>query len=155
MPAPITLHLTHPDAPEAMALLSAYSRFLAQTIPAEGPNPIPVPLPDAADYRPPKGAILVAFDGPTPVGCVCLHTLSLSLGEVKRLYVAPQARGQGLARRLMRSIEDQARVFGFTRLNLDTNAALTDAIALYRASGWQDTAPYTGFPATHWFTKAL
>ena len=55
----------------------------------------------------------------------------------------------------MRSIEDQARVFGFTRLNLDTNAALTDAIALYRASGWQDTAPYTGFPATHWFTKAL
>ena len=155
MPAPITLHLTDPDAPEAMALLSAYSSFLAQTIPAEGPNPIPVPLPDAADYRPPNGAILVAFDGPTPVGCVCLHTLSLGLGEVKRLYVAPKARGQGLARRLMRSIEDQARVFGFTRLNLDTNAALTDAIALYRASGWQDTAPYTAFPATHWFTKAL
>ena len=155
MPDPISIRLTDPDAPEAMACLSAYSRFLAETFPAEGPNPISVPLPDAADYRPPQGAVLVAFAGNRALACVCLHSLSPGLGEVKRLYVAPQARGQGLARRLMTAIEDQARAFGMTRLNLDTNEALTDAIALYRATGWQDTAPYTGFPATHWFTKPL
>ena len=136
-------------------MLSAYSRFLARTIPVEGPDPIPLPLPDAPDYRPPQGAMLVAFHGDTPLACVCLHTLSPGLGEVKRLFVAPHARGQGLARRLMRAVEDQARALGMTKLNLDTNAALTDAIALYRASGWQDTAPYTAFPATHWFTKTL
>ena len=155
MQAPITLHLTDPDAPAALACLAAYSRFLAETIPAEGPDPIPLPLPDADAYRPPQGAVLVAFRGDEPVACVCLHTLSPGLGEVKRLYVAPAARGQGLARRLMTAIEDQARALGLTRLNLDTNEALTPAIALYRATGWQDTAPYTGFPATHWFTKDL
>ena len=56
---------------------------------------------------------------------------------------------------LMAVIEDEARTLGFTGLVLDTNAALTEAIALYRASGWHDTAPYTGFPATHWFAKPL
>jgi GNAT superfamily N-acetyltransferase len=138
-----------------MACLSAYSRFLADNIPGEGPNPIPVPLPDAEDYRPPHGAVLVAFAGAEPLACVCLHTLSPGLGEVKRLYVAPAARGQGLARRLMAAIEDQARALGLTRLNLDTHESLTNAIALYRAEGWQDTDPYTTWPATHWFTKPL
>jgi GNAT superfamily N-acetyltransferase len=155
MQDPITLRLTDPDAPAALTCLAAYSRFLAATIPAEGPAPIPLPLADAAAYRTPQGAVLVAFQAETPVACVCLRTLSPGLGEVKRLYVAPAARGQGLARRLMQAIETQARALGLTRLNLDTNAALTPAIALYRASGWLDTAPYTGFPATHWFTKDL
>ena len=155
MPDTITLHLTDPDAAEALSLLAAYSRFLTVTMLDDAPNPIPLPLPDAAAYRPPAGAVLVAYTSGQPIACVCLHTLSPGLGEVKRLYIAPQARGQGLARQMMRAIEDRARTLGMTRLNLDTNAALTTAIALYRATGWTDIEPYTGHPATHWFSKTL
>ena len=63
--------------------------------------------------------------------------------------------GIGLARRMMTAVEAEARALGFTGLVLDTNGALTEAIALYRATGWHDTEPYTGFPATHWFAKPL
>lgn len=144
-----------PDDPEVISALSAYAAYLTATIPEEGPNPIPLPLPDAASFRPPQGVILLARSDGLTLGTVSLRTLSPGLGEVKRLYIAPSARGLGLARRLMRAIEDEARSLGLRRLNLDTNGTLTRALALYRSEGWQPCEPYSGFPATHWFTKAL
>ena len=54
-----------------------------------------------------------------------------------------------------RRLEDEARALGHTSLKLDTNENLPEAIALYRADGWQETEPYTSFPATHWFAKSL
>ncbi|MBE0553733.1 MAG: GNAT family N-acetyltransferase, partial [Rhodobacteraceae bacterium] len=65
-------------------------------------------------------------------------------------------RGLGLARRLMAAIEDEARLLGMAALRLDTNATLTEALALYRSSGWHDIARYNDNPhAQHWFAKAL
>ena len=58
-------------------------------------------------------------------------------------------------RRLMTAIEDQARGMGVTLLKLDSNSALTEALALYRASGWTPTAPYTSAPADIWLEKML
>jgi hypothetical protein len=56
----------------------------------------------------------------------------------------------------MAEVEAFARAAGMSHLRLDTNAALTEAIALYRKSGWQPTAPFTkAFPATDWFAKRL
>ena len=152
--------LTHirrvdPDDPVAQVTIGAYSRFLAQEIPDEGPEPVALPLADADSYRPPRGAVLVGFSEGAPLGCVSLRTLAPGLGEIKRLWVVPEARGQGLARRLMRAAEDQARGLGMTRLQLDTNETLTGALALYRAEGWVEIAPYSAYPATHWFTKPL
>lgn len=152
---PLALRPADPDAPEVLACLSAYAAFLKQYLPEEGPDPVPLPMPDAEDYRPPRGVILLALSGNAPLGCVALHRLAPGLGEVKRLWVMPQARGQGLARRLMQAIEDEARALGLTRLNLDTHERLTGAIALYRKTGWTDAPPYSGYPATHWFTKPL
>jgi len=152
--------LTHirrvdPDDPVAQVTIGAYSRFLAQEIPDEGPEPVALPMPDADSYRPPRGAVLVAFSKGAPLGCVSLRTLAPGLGEIKRLWVVPEARGKGMARRLMHAAEDQARALGMTRLKLDTNHILTGALALYRADGWVETEPYSDYPATHWFTKAL
>lgn len=144
-----------PDDPEVQSSLAAYAAFLTATIPDEGPDPIPLPLQDADSFRPPLGAVLLARSDGLTLGTVSLRTLSPGLGEVKRLYIAPSARGLGLARRLMRAVEDEARALGQRRLNLDTNGTLTTALALYRAEGWQPCAPYSAFPATHWFTKAL
>jgi GNAT superfamily N-acetyltransferase len=74
---------------------------------------------------------------------------------VKRLWVDASARGQGRARRLMSAIENEARQLGYQWLRLDTNSALSEAIALYRATGWTDIAPYTGAPADVWMEKPL
>lgn len=151
----ITIEPDDPDTPEAQACLAAYFQLLCDKIPAFTPDHFPLPVPDADDYRLPNGVFLMARSDGAPLGCVSLHGLEPGLGEVKRLWVAPMARGQGLARRLMAAIEDRARAFGHRRLILETNGVLGDAVALYRSSGWQDTAPYTEFPATHWFTKPL
>ncbi|MGL4238783.1 GNAT family N-acetyltransferase, partial [Tabrizicola sp.] len=108
---------------------------------------------DPADYRPPNGLFLMATADGSPVGCVAL---SVPNAEVKRLWIAPTARGLGLARRLMTAIEDEARTLGLTELRLDTNGTLTEAIALYRRTGWTDIPRYNDNPyAQYWFAKTL
>lgn len=144
-----------PDAPEARSCLQGYFDDLAARIPGLDLGKFPVPDPGAASYRPPEGRFLVAWSDDLPVGCVSLRTLDATTGEVKRLWVHDSARGQGLARRLMARIEDEARAMGQRRLKLDTNSALSEAIALYRNTGWTDIAPYTGVPADIWMGKAL
>ena len=151
--APITLRVADPDDAAAIACLDAYFALLAQTFPADFDRSLP--LQDAADFRPPQGAFFVAEAGKHPLGCVSLRHRVPGLAEVKRLWVAPTARGLGLARRLMAAVEDHARQAGYGRLCLDTNAALTAAISFYQVQGWAPIPAYTGFPATHWFGKAL
>ncbi len=144
-----------PDAPEALACLTAYFTELADRMPGLDMGKFPVPDPGADSYRPPHGRFLIAWSDDLPVGCVSLRPLDGTTAEVKRLWVQASARGQGLARRLMRDIENEARAMGATHLKLDTNSALSEAITLYRATGWTDIAPYTGPPANTWMGKAL
>lgn len=144
-----------PDTPEALTCLAAYYGLLVEAIPDLPADKLPLPLPDAAAYRPPQGVFLLALSDGMPVGCVSLRPLEGVEAEVKRLWVHPDARGQGLARRLMAALETRARATGYQRLKLDSNSALTDAITLYRRMGWADCAPYTSFPADVWMTKPL
>lgn len=144
-----------PDAPEALICLAAYYQLLVDTIPDLSADKLPLPLPDAAAYRPPQGVFLLALSDGMPVGCVSLRPLEGGEAEVKRLWVHPDARGQGLARRLMAALEARARALGYQRLKLDSNSALTEAITLYRRMGWADCAAYTSFPADVWMTKPL
>ena len=144
-----------PDDPAALSCLSAYYQMLLDSFALFTPEMLPLPLPDAARYRGPNGAFLVAWSDDLPIGCVSLRPLEPGVGEVKRLWVHPTARGQGLARRLMRALETRARDMGMTRLQLDTNTALSDAVALYRSDGWTDIAAYTTAPANLWMAKRL
>jgi GNAT superfamily N-acetyltransferase len=152
---PIEVRVADPEDPAARACLSAYLDVLVARVDGITLGHVSIPDPYADNYRPPHGAFLLAWSDRSPLGCVSLHTVAPGEGEVKRLWIAPEARGQGLARRLMREIESQARTLGLHRLRLDTNEALTEAIALYRSDGWVDVPPYTGYPATHWFAKPL
>ena len=151
----ITIAQEDPESPAARDCLRAYFALLAERIPGITSGHVPDPDPEADAFRPPRGAFLTARASGDVLGCVSLKRHDPTTGEIKRLWIAPAARGHGLARRLMTVIEDEARTLGFTSLVLDTNAALTEAIALYQSSGWSETAPYTGFPATHWFAKPL
>ena len=151
----VTISEADPEDPAALACLSAYFDVLVARIDGISRSHVPLPDPEADSYRPPHGVFLLAWSDGIPLGCVSLHRLAPGEGEVKRLWIAPDARGQGLARRLMRAVESHARTLGLKRLKLDTNAALTEAIALYRSDGWVEIPSYTGYPATHWFEKRM
>ena len=72
------------------------------------------------------------------------------------MWVAPAARGLGLGRRLLASLEAEAAASGARTVRLETNQTLVEAISLYRASGYREVAPFNDEPyAHHWFEKTL
>ena len=104
----------------------------------------------------PAGLIAVAWLRGDPVGCGVLKLHGRAPAELKRMWVSPDVRGLGLGRRLLRELEDLARDHGATATHLETNRALTEAIALYRASGYEEVAAFNDEPhAHHWFAKPL
>lgn len=107
--------------------------------------------PDAADMLRPRGVFLVAMSDGLPVGCVGLKGTDRGYAEVKRLWVAPAARGLGLAKRLMQAVEDTARALSIPTLRLDTNRALPEAIKLYRTTGWTEIERFNDDPYPDFF----
>jgi DNA-binding MarR family transcriptional regulator/GNAT superfamily N-acetyltransferase len=108
------------------------------------------------DMTPPAGFFVVAWLDGAPVGCGALKVGDEGSGEVKRMWTDPTARGLGVARRVLRSLEATAREAGLARLRLETNRTLTEAQALYRGEGYREVAPFNAEPyAHHWFEKAL
>lgn len=111
---------------------------------------------EADDFAPPNGAFLVARSLGAPVGCGCLRTAAPGIGEIKRLWVAEEARGLGLGQRLLDALEAEARALGMGRLRLDTNRALSEARTLYLKNGYREVPPFNDDPyPDFWFEKAL
>jgi DNA-binding MarR family transcriptional regulator/GNAT superfamily N-acetyltransferase len=102
--------------------------------------------PDAEDMRRPRGTFIVAISDGLPIGCVGLKGGGSEIAEIKRLWVAPSARGLGLGRRLMEAAENAARELGIKVLRLDTNSALPEAGQLYRTSGWTEIDRFNDDP---------
>jgi DNA-binding MarR family transcriptional regulator/GNAT superfamily N-acetyltransferase len=111
---------------------------------------------DARELTPPAGALLVARVRDEPVGCGALKLRPDGSAELKRMWVATDARGLGLGRRLLGELEAYARAAGATTIRLETNRTLGEAIALYRRSGYCEVAAFNDEPyAHHWFEKRL
>jgi DNA-binding MarR family transcriptional regulator/GNAT superfamily N-acetyltransferase len=102
--------------------------------------------PDATDMMSPRGAFFVAMSDGLPLGCVGLKGTGGELAEIKRLWVAPAARGLGVGRRLMDSAENAARNISVKILRLDTNSALPEARQLYRSSSWTEIERFNDDP---------
>jgi GNAT superfamily N-acetyltransferase len=111
---------------------------------------------DPAEFEPPAGALVVAYDGDQAVACGGVRVLAPGLAEIKRMYVTPSARGRGLGRTLLRALEAAAVDLGCDRARLDTAASFTEAVALYRSAGYSDIAAYNQNPhATVWMERRL
>ncbi len=93
----------------------------------------------AAMFDPPAGAFVVArrddAAGP-PVGGVGVRSLRPGLGQVRRLWVDPSRRQEGVARALMATLEDVARDLGLLTLRLSTGGRQPEAVAFYESTGW-------------------
>ena len=78
------------------------------------------------------------------------------MADIKRVWVAPEARGAGLGRRLMDEVEARAFVAGCDRVRLETNRTLVEAIGMYRNRGYREVPPFNEERfADHWFEKTL
>ena len=112
--------------------------------------------PDFAELTEPVGLLLVARLREEPVGCGALKFDGADRADIKRMWVAPTARGLGLGRRLLTELEDRARERGMRVVQLETNKTLREAISLYRSAGYVEVDAFNDEPyAQHWFAKRL
>jgi GNAT superfamily N-acetyltransferase len=108
------------------------------------------------ELRPPAGQFFVAYLHGEPIGCGAVKHHANAPAEIKRMWIAPQARGLGLGRRLLEKLELSAVEGGACVAHLETSAVLPEAIALYRSAGWVEVPPFNDEPfADHWFEKQL
>ncbi|MFF4888386.1 bifunctional helix-turn-helix transcriptional regulator/GNAT family N-acetyltransferase [Micromonospora chersina] len=144
-----------PADPRARASVRAYAREIAQRF-DDGFDPaLSKPVRDE-ELVPPAGVFLLATLGGEPVGCGAVKLHAGAPAEIKRVWVSDGVRGLGVGRRLLDRLERYAAERGWNAVRLDTNRNLTEAIALYRAAGYQEIAPYNDEPyAHHWFEKRL
>jgi GNAT superfamily N-acetyltransferase len=108
------------------------------------------------DMTPPAGFFVMARLNGCPAGCGVLKIGDGAIGEIKRMWTAPSARGKGVARAVLRKLEASAREVGLALLRLETNRALKEAQALYRKEGYVEVAPFNDERyAHHWYEKHL
>lgn len=159
----IEIRLASYDSPDAQRLIGAALSDLAARYGGEG-DETPVA---AAEFEPPSGAFLIAYLAGKPVGCGAWRSHddvaepgaaseAIAAGgtgaasgaggtaELKRMYTVPEARGRGVARRVLAAVERSAREQGRKRLILECGVQQPEAIALYEASGYQ-RIPNFGF----------
>lgn len=150
-----TFEEVDPAGPEARWCLERYFEELGSRFEA-GFDPERSILVDHSELVPPRGVFLVMRIGMRAVGCGAVKKTSPEVGYVKRMWVDGSLRGQGLGRRLLHALEDAAVELGCSRVQLETNQALTEAIRLYRTAGYEEVAPFNEEPyAHHWFEKRL
>jgi DNA-binding MarR family transcriptional regulator len=150
-----TIATEDPASADAAWCIGQYCEELARRFPGGFDPARSIPA-DAHQLTPPSGLLLLARRECEAVGCGAVLFHDEGPAEIKRMWIAPEARGAGLGRRLLRTLEQRARAAGATVLHLETNGALAEAICLYRAEGYREVAAFSDDPyAQHWFEKRL
>lgn len=144
------------DIPEVRAMMREYVEWIGLDLAFQEIDAELAALP--GDYAPPRGALFVVEHRHRLVAMIGLRALDASTclagaydakaGEMKRLFVRPEARGRGLARQLITRVLDEARRLRYREIRLDTLPMMGDAQALYLAIGFHDIPPYYETPIT-------
>ncbi len=144
-----------PATPAARWCVSQYFAELAARF-EKGFDPGASLPADDADLVPPRGAFLVARIDGEPVACGAVKSIGRGVGSIKRMWVSASVRGMGMGRRILEALEAEARRLRLTKVRLETNRSLREAIRLYRSSGYREVAAFNDDPyADHWFEKRL
>jgi DNA-binding MarR family transcriptional regulator/GNAT superfamily N-acetyltransferase len=108
------------------------------------------------ELRPPAGVLLLASLRGEPLGCGAVKLHGVEPAEIKRMWIAPAARGLGLGRRLLGALEQWAIERGARVLHMETNRVLHEAISLYRSAGYAEVPAFNAEPfADVWLEKRV
>lgn len=153
--AAVRIEIVDPNSEAASTSLDAYYAELDERF-EEGFDVAQSRLADHRELSLPAGAFLVATLHGAAIGCGAVKFHGRRPAEIKRLWVSRDARGLGLGKRLLAELERTAWEQGARRARLDTNRSLTEAIALYRATGWTEIERFNDERyAHHFFEKRL
>ncbi len=122
------VRLVECDAPDFIAPVSAFEAELEERYPGISD--------DESSRTPDLLVTVVAYRRETPIGCAALRELEPGVGEVKRMFVVPEARGLGAARGMLELLEAQARLLGYSALRLGSGVRQPEALGLYESSGY-------------------
>jgi GNAT superfamily N-acetyltransferase len=116
------------------------------TMPKAGPE----------ELSPPGGAFMVGYVDDRPVCCGGVKRLDERICEIKKMFIVTERRGQGIARALLRALEDEARRLGYETARLDTGPKQLNARGLYESEGYLEIEDFNGNPvAAFWGEKPL
>jgi GNAT superfamily N-acetyltransferase len=141
------------DGPSARQLIAAVQAEYVERY--GGPDDAPV---EPAEFAPPDGLFLVGYLDSDPVASGGLRRHADDEVEIKRMYVAPGARGRGLSRLMLAALEERARAMGAGRVVLETGERQPEAIRLYQTSGYVEVdgfGYYKDEPLSRSFAKQL
>jgi GNAT superfamily N-acetyltransferase len=166
----VELALVDPGQGEARAMLREYFRDIVARYHGRPADEAEIDDLMAADpsheLAAPHGLFLLARSGPSgrtvtaapgeTLGCAGMALLPGGIGEVKRVFVRPHARGRGIGARLLTELEVLARGHGLHTLRLDTRSDLVEARRLYLRQGYREVPAFNSGPyCEHWYAKAL
>jgi GNAT superfamily N-acetyltransferase len=142
------------DATPGRELLQA---MLAEMRVLYGPIDVPgAPTATPDEMAPPDGAFLLVWRGEAAVACGGLKRLDAEACEIKRMFVVPDARGQGVAGVLLIALEDEARRLGYAIARLDTGPFQPHAQRMYERAGYEPIGNFNANPfASFWGEKWL
>lgn len=153
MSATIVIAVESPRQDEVHRLIEELDRYLIALYPAESNHLLDIDALASADVR-----FFVARRDGAAVGCGALRIDAPGSGEVKRMFVRPDARGLRVGRRILDVIEDHARREGLEWLRLETGIHQPEALALYRRAGFAERGPFGDYgpdPLSVFMEKAL
>jgi DNA-binding MarR family transcriptional regulator/GNAT superfamily N-acetyltransferase len=153
--ASVQIATLDPEHPDARHCLAEYVAELNRRSPRGfDPSVGATVLPH--EVRPPAGEFFVAYLHGEAVGCGGVKHHADRPAEIKRMWIAPNARGLGLGRRLLERLEQCAAAGGARVAHIETSAVLVEALSLYRSAAWVEVPAFNDEPfADHWLEKAL
>jgi putative acetyltransferase len=149
----ISVAVERPDTPDATALVAELDAYLIPQYPLESHHGLPVEQLIEA-----KVAFFVLRSDGAPAGCGGVQCFGDEYAELKRLYVRPLFRGNGLGGILLRHLEGYSRTQGIGIIRLETGILQREAISLYEKSGYRRIPPFGAYledPLSIFYEKRL
>jgi GNAT superfamily N-acetyltransferase len=149
---PLRIRVTTPEDPDFLELANELDAMLSVLNGEEDAFYRGHNTPDALV------AVLVAERQGVPVGCGALKRITVTEYEVKRMYVRPRDRGNGVGGALLRALEDWVMARGGFTARLETSIRLEPAVSLYERAGYRripNYPPYTDRPDSICLRKSL
>ncbi|GEO85578.1 MULTISPECIES: GNAT family N-acetyltransferase [Alphaproteobacteria] len=129
-----------PETADVLELIDRSDAYIASLYPPEGNFTV-----DVGALRQPDISFVVARTKGQAVGCGAIKWLEDGTAELKRIFVADEARGKGIGRQIMTTLLEMAEVHGIECLYLETGPRNTEAVSLYQTLGFRECGPFAGY----------